>query len=61
MCTCARRTEFNGRGELAARQTSLGRFLRGLQRLSDEFGVAVVVTNQVRLARWNTGEGQGEK
>lgn len=36
-----------GRGELAARQNHLGRFLRGLQRLADEFGVAVLVTNQV--------------
>jgi DNA repair protein RAD51 len=36
-----------GRGELAARQNMLGRFLRGLQRLADEFGVAVLVTNQV--------------
>ena len=36
-----------GRGELAARQNLLGRFLRGLQRLADEFGCAVVVTNQV--------------
>lgn len=25
----------------------LGRFLRGLQKIADEFGVAVVVTNQV--------------
>ncbi|GBF99352.1 DNA repair protein RAD51 [Raphidocelis subcapitata] len=41
------RTEFVGRGELAARQNQLGRFLRGLQKLADEFGVAVVVTNQV--------------
>lgn len=36
-----------GRGELAARQNQLGRFLRGLQRLADEYGVAVLVTNQV--------------
>ena len=36
-----------GRSELAARQNLLGRFLRGLQRLADEFGCAVVVTNQV--------------
>ena len=36
-----------GRGELAARQNHLGKFLRGLQRLADEFGVAVLVTNQV--------------
>ncbi|KAI0695145.1 putative RAD51 protein [Cytidiella melzeri] len=41
------RTDFNGRGELSARQTHLGKFLRTLQRLADEFGVAVVMTNQV--------------
>ena len=41
------RTEFNGRGELSVRQVHLGRFLRSLQRLADEFGIAVVVTNQV--------------
>lgn len=41
------RTEFNGRGELSARQIHLGRFLRSLQRLADEFGCAVIVTNQV--------------
>jgi DNA repair protein RAD51 len=41
------RTDFTGRGELAARQTSLAKFLRHLQRLADEFGVAVVITNQV--------------
>jgi DNA repair protein RAD51 len=45
--TALYRAEFNGRGELAARQIALGRFLRGLQKLADEFGVAVVVTNQV--------------
>lgn len=36
-----------GRGELSARQMHLAKFLRTLLRLSDEFGVAVVVTNQV--------------
>jgi DNA repair protein RAD51 len=41
------RTDYQGRGELADRQQNLGRFLRGLQRLADEFGVAVVITNQV--------------
>jgi DNA repair protein RAD51 len=41
------RTDFSGRGELAARQMSLAKFLRHLQRLADEFGVAVVITNQV--------------
>ncbi len=41
------RTDYTGRGELADRQQKLARFLRRLQRLADEFGVAVVVTNQV--------------
>ncbi|TFY58254.1 hypothetical protein EVJ58_g6526 [Rhodofomes roseus] len=36
-----------GRGELSARQAHLGKFLRTLQRLADEFGIAVVMTNQV--------------
>ena len=38
-----------GRGELAPRQQHLGLCLRMLQRLADEFGVAVVVTNQVPI------------
>jgi DNA repair protein RAD51 len=41
------RTDFSGRGELSARQMHLARFLRQLLRLADEFGVAVVITNQV--------------
>jgi len=41
------RTEYKGRGELSERQVNLGRYLRQLQRLADEFGVAIVVTNQV--------------
>uniref|UniRef100_A0A182QW53 DNA repair protein RAD51 homolog n=1 Tax=Anopheles farauti TaxID=69004 RepID=A0A182QW53_9DIPT len=41
------RTDYSGRGELAARQTHLAKFLRMLLRLSDEFGVAVLITNQV--------------
>lgn len=41
------RTDFQGRGELADRQAHLGKFLRHLLRLADEFGVAVVMTNQV--------------
>eukprot|EP00803_Ostreobium_quekettii_P000361 evm.model.scf_2577.4 EVM.evm.TU.scf_2577.4 scf_2577:20684-21875(-) len=48
--TALYRTEFNGRGELSVRQIHLGRFLRSLQRMADEFGVAVVVTNQVVAA-----------
>ncbi|KAL1129758.1 hypothetical protein AAG570_012702, partial [Ranatra chinensis] len=41
------RTDYSGRGELSARQIHLARFLRTLLRLADEFGVAVVITNQV--------------
>lgn len=41
------RTDYSGRGELSARQMSLAKFLRHLQRMADEFGVAVVITNQV--------------
>ncbi|CAK5280511.1 unnamed protein product [Mycena citricolor] len=46
-CTALYRTDFNGRGELSSRQNHLGKFLHTLQRLADEFGIAVVVTNQV--------------
>ncbi|KAL4459840.1 hypothetical protein ABPG74_003366 [Tetrahymena malaccensis] len=45
--TALYRTDFSGRGELSVRQNHLGKFLRNLQRLADEFGVAVVITNQV--------------
>lgn len=45
--TALYRTDYSGRGELAPRQIHLARFLRMLQRLADEFGVAVVITNQV--------------
>ncbi|KAI2616405.1 DNA repair protein rhp51 [Hypomontagnella submonticulosa] len=41
------RTDFLGRGELSSRQTHLAKFMRTLQRLADEFGIAVVITNQV--------------
>ena len=41
------RTDYSGRGELSARQMHLARFLRALQRMADEFGIAVVITNQV--------------
>ncbi|XP_037949722.1 DNA repair protein RAD51 homolog 1 [Teleopsis dalmanni] len=45
--TALYRTDYAGRSELAARQMHLARFLRLLLRLADEFGVAVVITNQV--------------
>jgi DNA repair protein RAD51 len=34
------RTDFLGRGELSSRQTHLAKFMRTLQRLADEFGIA---------------------
>merc|ERR1719351_415434 len=45
--TALYRTDYSGRGELSCRQMHLARFLRMLLRLADEFGVAVVLTNQV--------------
>lgn len=41
------RTDYSGRGELAERQQALNLYLRKLQRIADEHGVAVVITNQV--------------
>lgn len=41
------RTDYQGRGELSERQIMLGQFLRQLTRLAEEFGIAVVLTNQV--------------
>ena len=41
------RVDFSGRGELAERQQNLGKFLVKLQKMSEEFNVAVVITNQV--------------
>jgi len=45
--TALYRTDYSGRGELSARQMHLARFLRALLRIADEFGVAIVITNQV--------------
>ncbi|CEL92123.1 unnamed protein product [Vitrella brassicaformis CCMP3155] len=45
--TALYRSEYQGRGQLADRQGHLCQFLRKLQRMADEFGVAVVYTNQV--------------
>lgn len=41
------RTDYTGRGELADRQQKLGQMLALLKKLSEEFNVAVVITNQV--------------
>ncbi|GAB5358355.1 hypothetical protein AAMO2058_000450400 [Amorphochlora amoebiformis] len=45
--TALYRTDYQGRAELAMRQMHLAKFLRSLAQLADEFGVAVVITNQV--------------
>ena len=45
--TALYRTDYSGRGELANRQMHLAKFLRQLMKLADEYGCAVVVTNQV--------------
>ena len=49
--TALYRTDYSGRGDLAERQQHLGKFLRMLQRIADEFGVAVVITNQGKKNR----------
>ncbi|VEU20406.1 DEKNAAC101354 [Brettanomyces naardenensis] len=41
------RTDYSGRAELSARQMHVAKFMRTLQRLADEFGIAVLITNQV--------------
>ena len=45
--TALYRTDYMGRGELSERQMQLAQFLRQLTRMSAEFGIAVVLTNQV--------------
>lgn len=40
------RTDYSGRGELSERQQKLGIMMAALARIADEFGIAVVVTNQ---------------
>merc|ERR1719188_1200530 len=42
------RTDYTGRQDLAERQQALNKHLRRLQRIADEHGVAVVITNQVQ-------------
>ncbi|XP_038072257.1 DNA repair protein RAD51 homolog 1-like [Patiria miniata] len=45
--TALYRTDYSGRGELASRQMHLAKFLRHLLKIADQYGVAVVITNQV--------------
>ena len=42
------RVDFIGRGELSERQQKLGQFLAKLNKVADEFNIAVVYTNQVQ-------------
>jgi meiotic recombination protein DMC1 len=41
------RVDFSGRGELADRQQKLAQFLSRVQKISEEFNVAVFITNQM--------------
>ena len=41
------RVDFSGRGELADRQQKLAQFLSKLQRLCEEYNLAVYMTNQM--------------
>jgi len=41
------RVDYSGRGELAERQQQLAKVMSRLQKISEEFNVAVVLTNQV--------------
>lgn len=50
------RTDYSGRGELSIRQMHVAKFMRKLQLLADEFGIAVIITNQV-VAQVDGGAG----
>lgn len=41
------RVDYSGRGELSERQQVLGRFLSKVQKISEQFNIAVFITNQV--------------
>ncbi|XP_062502842.1 meiotic recombination protein DMC1/LIM15 homolog [Corticium candelabrum] len=41
------RVDFSGRGELSERQQKLGQLLSRLQKISEEYNVAVFITNQM--------------
>ena len=41
------RVDFSGRGELSERQQVLGKMLNRLQKVSEQFNIAVFLTNQV--------------
>lgn len=39
------RVDYHGRGELSERQQVMGRFLSKVQKISEQFNVAVFITN----------------
>lgn len=41
------RVDYTGRNELAERQSKLGQMMSRLQKISEEYNVAVLVTNQI--------------
>ena len=41
------RVDYSGRGELAERQQTLAQMMSKLQKISEEYNVAVLVTNQM--------------
>lgn len=41
------RVDYSGRGELADRQQKLAQMLAKLQKISEEYNVAVFITNQM--------------
>ena len=41
------RVDYSGRGELADRQQKLAQYLSRLQKISEEYNVSVVITNQM--------------
>lgn len=41
------RVDFSGRGELSERQQMLGKLMSRLQKMSEQFNIAVVITNHV--------------
>ncbi|CAH1155443.1 unnamed protein product [Phaedon cochleariae] len=41
------RVDFSGRGEMADRQQKLGQMMSRLQKISEEYNVAVFITNQI--------------
>jgi len=42
------RVDFSGRGELSERQQKLAQMLSKLSKISEEFNVAILITNQVQ-------------